>query len=66
MIYVSYGAATPVEGVDVDGVGVVLLVDLEAQVSAENIMKVWHLVSIYWQASDSQHIVQCWVYHPNG
>lgn len=66
MLYVSYGAATPVEGVNIGGVGIVPFVDLEAQVGVENIMKVWHLVSIYWQANDSCHIVQCWAYYPKG
>ena len=48
MLYVSFGAATPIEGIDVGGVNVVLLVDLEARVYAENIMEVRHLISIYW------------------
>ena len=38
MLCLVYGAASPVEGVDEYGVCIVLLVDLEIQVSAEDIV----------------------------
>ena len=47
MLYLAYETISPIEGVDEGGVSVVLLVDLEAQVSVENIMKVQHLISIH-------------------
>ena len=56
-------SAFPVKDVDKGEIGVVLFVDLEAQVSAKNIMKKWHLTSIYWQAYNSCYIVQSGAYH---
>ena len=40
MLYITHGTTSLVEGIDIDGVFVILLVDLEAQVSAENIVEV--------------------------
>ena len=57
MVCLTYKAALPVKGVDKGGIGVVLFVDLEAQVHAENIMKVPHLIPIYYQACDSSYVM---------
>ena len=62
MLYLVYRATSPIEDIDEGGVSIVLLVDLEAQVNVENIVEVQHLISIYWQASNS-HVVQCGAYH---
>ena len=57
MLCLTYGAMSLVKGVDKGKVGIVILVDLKAQVSAENVVEVRHLISIHWQASNSRHIV---------
>ena len=40
MLCLAYKSASPVKGVDEGGVCVVLLVDLETQVSAKDVMEV--------------------------
>ena len=40
MLYLPYEAASSAEGVDESGVSIVLLVDLETQVSVEGIIEV--------------------------
>ena len=63
MLGITHRATSCVESIDINGVGIVLLVDLEAQVSIVNVVKVRHLISIYWQASNSHHVLQCRAYH---
>ena len=47
MLYITHGAATPLESIDIDRVGIVLLIHVEAHASAKNIMEEQHLISIY-------------------
>ena len=39
MLYITHGTTSSAQGVDINGVGVVLLVDLEAQVGIENVVE---------------------------
>ena len=48
MLCLTYKATSLVEGVNEDGVHVVLLIDLEIQVSAKDIVEIRHFVSIHW------------------
>ena len=40
MFYLTFGATSPIKGVDDGRVGIILLVYLEAQISAEDVIEV--------------------------
>ena len=56
MFNLTYGAASPIEGVDEGGIGITLLVDLETQVNAEDVMELTHFAFVHWQVDNGRHI----------
>ena len=63
MLYITHGAATPLESIDIDRVGIVLLIDLGTQVIAKHVVEAWHFISIHWQVDSGRHIEQHGVHH---